>query len=74
MEFLLSFYLVKYRLAVISTGKGNPFGHPSDEVIGRLEEKLGRENIYRTDESGTDEPGTIEFITDGARLWIKTGR
>jgi competence protein ComEC len=52
--------------AVISVG-GNSFGHPSGEVIGRLEERLGAGNIYRTDELGT-----IEFITDGERLWVKT--
>jgi len=61
--------MVNPRLAVISVGKGNPFGHPSDEVIGRLEEKLGQENIYRTDESDT-----IEFITDGERLWVRVGK
>ncbi len=53
-------------LAIISAGEGNPFGHPSVEVMDRLEEKLGKENIYRTDESGT-----IEFITDGRRLWVE---
>jgi competence protein ComEC len=53
--------------AVISVGKDNRFGHPSGEVIGRLEERLGTENIYRTDEQGT-----IEFITDGERLWVRT--
>jgi len=54
------------QLAVISVGEGNPYGHPSDEVIERLEAKLGSENIYRTDEQGT-----IEFITDGERLWVR---
>ncbi len=53
------------QVAVISVGD-NPFGHPSDEVVKRLEEKLGSDNIYRTDERGT-----IEFITDGERLWVK---
>jgi competence protein ComEC len=53
-------------VAVISVGE-NSFGHPSGEVIDRLEERLGAENIYRTDEQGT-----IEFITDGERLWVKT--
>jgi len=53
-------------VAVISVGE-NSFGHPSGEVIGRLAEKLGEDNIYRTDERGT-----IEFITDGERLWVKT--
>ena len=33
----------------------------------RLIEKVGQENIYRTDEQGM-----IEFITDGERLWVKT--
>ena len=34
-----------------------------------LEEKLGSENIYRTDEQGT-----IELITDGERLWVRVER
>jgi competence protein ComEC len=54
--------------AVISVGE-NRYGHPGDEVIERLEETLGAENIYRTDEQGT-----IEFITDGERLWVRVGR
>jgi competence protein ComEC len=51
--------------AVISVGE-NSFGHPSGEVTGRLEETLGEDNIYRTDQQGT-----IEFITDGERLWVR---
>jgi len=58
--------VVNPRLAVISVGEDNPFGHPSDEVVDRLEQKLGQENIYRTDEHST-----IEFITDGERLWVR---
>ena len=54
------------QIAVVSTGKDNPFGHPGMAVMARLTEKLGAENIYRTDEDGT-----IEFITDGERLWVK---
>jgi len=50
-------------------GADNRFEHPSQEVTERLEEKLGSENIYRTDEQGS-----IEFITDGERLWVKTGK
>ncbi len=52
--------------AVISVGKDNNFGHPAPEVMQRLEEKVGKENIYRTDDNGT-----IEFITDGEKLWVK---
>ncbi len=58
--------VVNPQLAVISVGADNPFGHPTPEVMKRLEGKLGSENIYRTDERGT-----IEFITNGARLWVK---
>jgi len=58
--------VVNPQVAVISVGKDNPFGHPSDEVTTRLTEKVGSGNIYRTDENST-----IEFITDGERLWVK---
>jgi hypothetical protein len=54
-------------LAIISVGSNNEYGHPSPEVMARLIEKVGSENIYRTDEHGT-----IEFITDGERLWVRT--
>ncbi|HEY4711655.1 MAG TPA: ComEC/Rec2 family competence protein, partial [Dehalococcoidia bacterium] len=53
-------------VAVISVGEDNPFGHPSPEVMERLIGRLGEENVYRTDEDGT-----VEFITDGERLWVK---
>ena len=53
-------------VAVISVGEDNPFGHPSPEVLERLIDRLGEDNVYRTDEDGT-----IEFITDGERLWVE---
>jgi len=53
-------------VAVISVGTDNPFGHPSPEVVKRLIDRLGEDNVYRTDEDGT-----IEFITDGERLWLR---
>jgi competence protein ComEC len=52
-------------VAVISVGADNRFGHPSPEVVERLIDRLGEDNVYRTDEDGT-----IEFITDGERLWM----
>jgi len=61
--------VVNPQLAVISVGKDNKFGHPTPEVIARLEDRIGSENIYRTDE---DE--TIEFITDGERMWVRVER
>jgi len=56
-------------IAVISVGANNTFGHPSSEVMERLGEKLEKDEVYLTSEDGT-----IEFITDGERLWIKTER
>ena len=61
--------VVSPQLAVISVGEDNRFGHPSNEVMDRLKKKLGSANIYRTDEHGT-----LEFITDGERLWVKMER
>jgi competence protein ComEC len=61
--------VVNPHLAVISAGADNKFGHPSAEVVTRLEEKLGSEKIYRTDQHGT-----IEVITDGERLWVEVER
>ncbi len=61
--------VVNPQIAVISVGEDNPFGHPTDEVRDRLIERLGSANIYRTDQDGT-----IEFITDGERLWVKVDR
>jgi competence protein ComEC len=58
--------VVNPTVAVISVGEENPFGHPSAEIIDRLEQRLGAENIFRTDEQET-----IEFITDGERLWVR---
>jgi competence protein ComEC len=55
------------RVAVISVGE-NSYGHPSDEVLERLEQRVGSANIFRTDEQGT-----IEFITDGESLWVGVG-
>ncbi len=61
--------VVNPRLAVISVGAGNSFGHPNAAVMDRLKQQLGQEDTYRTDEHGT-----IEFITDGERLWVKLER
>ncbi len=66
--------VVNPQLAVISVGEDNPFGHPTNEVMERLEEKLGSEHIYQTYDARTGEHHTIEFITDGKRLWVKVGK
>jgi competence protein ComEC len=55
------------QVAVISAGADNPFGHPSDEVMAKLTERLGEDGIYLTSERGT-----ITFTTDGKKLWVET--
>lgn len=57
--------VVTPQVAVISVGAGNDYGHPSKEVLDRLADIP----TYRTDQNGT-----IEFVTDGDRLWVKTGK
>jgi competence protein ComEC len=57
------------KLAVISVGADNTFGHPGADTLQRLADVVGVNNIYRTDKNGT-----VECITDGTRLWVKTER
>ena len=56
-------------IAVISAGTDNPYGHPAPEVLRRLEEAVGTENVYRTDAHGT-----VEVVSDGARFWVNKER
>lgn len=58
---------VHAKIAVISVGKDNKFGHPSQQTLDRLSKR----NIptYRTDLNGT-----VQFLTDGARLWVQPER
>ena len=55
------------QLAVISVGAGNRFGHPAPEVLRRLEQAGAQ--VWRTDECGD-----VEVVTDGEKLWVRTGR
>jgi competence protein ComEC len=57
------------KVAVISVGADNTFGHPGADTLLRLADIVGADNIYRTDKNGT-----VECITDGTRLWVKTER
>ena len=56
-------------VAVVSVGKANRYAHPHPEIVQRLGEALGLDGVYRTDRDGT-----IEFISDGDQLWVKTGK
>lgn len=52
---------VSPKIAVISVGKDNDYGHPSDKTIKRLQNL--KTVIYRTDELGT-----IEIVSDGNNI------
>jgi competence protein ComEC len=54
-------------VAVISVGKGNRYGHPAPEALGRLH-SAGVE-VYRTDQDGG-----IDIETDGTTLTIHSRR
>ena len=55
--------------AVVSVGQDNRFEHPHPHVMEGPETRLGLADIFRTDHHGH-----IEFITDGAALWVNTER
>lgn len=55
--------------AVISAGEGNRFGHPHAEALGALRRLVPEEMVFLTRDRGT-----VEFVTDGKRLRVKTER
>ncbi len=59
---------VNPRSAVISAGRDNRFGHPHADVVTRLETAVGASNLF-----STDMHGTVEFISNGKTLWVRTG-
>lgn len=54
------------KVAVISVGKNNRYGHPHEETLKLLRETGTK--ILRTDEGGE-----VEVITDGKKWWVKKG-
>jgi len=54
-------------LAVIQVGSDNPFGHPAPALLERLADANAR--TLRTDLHGT-----IEVISDGQKLWVRTAK
>jgi len=56
------------RIAVISCGRGNEYGHPRPETVAALEASPGLA-IYRTDEDGR-----VVVESDGRRLTVRTER
>lgn len=53
------------RLALISAGARNPFGHPHAEVVERY--RRAGALVLRTDRDGT-----VDVATDGRRVWVRT--
>jgi competence protein ComEC len=58
--------VVNPEVAAISVGASNRFGLPDSEVVNKLNNRLGDSKVYLTSEHGT-----IEFVTDGVRLWVR---
>ena len=63
-EFLMA---VRPEVAIISVGWKNPFGHPNDDTISRLEDAGVK--VYRTDKDGG-----VTVTTDGRGISISTSR
>ncbi|MDA1278916.1 MAG: ComEC/Rec2 family competence protein [Chloroflexi bacterium] len=56
-------------LAIVTTGVKNQFGHPHDDVMKRLYDRLPDGAVYVTRDAGT-----VMVSTDGKRLWVASER
>ncbi len=55
------------QIALISAGRHNPYGHPTQEVLDKLK-------AISCDTYITAQSGTVELRTDGQKLWIRPTR
>ena len=53
--------------AIVQVGNRNPFGHPSPEVMARLNTTVPEHQVLVTREAGT-----VTLESDGQRLWVIT--
>ena len=60
--------LVRPRVAVISAGEGNDYGHPAPSTLGALE-AAPHLQVYRTDRDGR-----VVVESDGKRVWVREER
>ena len=58
---------VSPQIAVISAGEDNQYGHPAPEVMQRIGESIGEQNVFRTDQYGT-----IQLVSDGKTFRVET--
>ncbi len=49
---------------MVSSGKNNKFGHPSDEALKRVE--LVGSQVLRTDQLGD-----VVIVSDGVSYWVR---
>ena len=56
-------------VAVVPAGRDNPYGHPHDETLARLRERVCTGCAFVTKDSGD-----VTVVTDGERLWMETER
>ncbi|HYA64598.1 MAG TPA: DNA internalization-related competence protein ComEC/Rec2 [Candidatus Sulfotelmatobacter sp.] len=59
--------IVGPQISVISSGEENPYGHPSPELLERLEQRSSR--ILRTDQDGA-----VQILTDGHAVQVSCFR